>query len=161
MFSIWERIPTSVERVDWSQEAQWIAPQTPTYRFYARHTFNLADSPTASWLRISADNDFTLYVNNRRIARENSVLNNSLGLGARLKIPFQDINDSNRYNTKTSVNYLLASSNDWKLTAYVDLTCYLHSGKNVIALEIQKGKTNPRVVVEGAVYPTNDAIPIS
>lgn len=161
MFSIWERIPTSVEQVDWSQEAQWIAPQTPTYRFYARHTFNLAYSPTASWLRISADNDFTLYVNNRRIARENSVLNNSLGLGARLKIPFQDINDSNRYNTKTSVNYLLASSNDWKLTAYVDLTCYLHSGKNVIALEIQKGKTNPRVVVEGAVYPTNDAIPIS
>ncbi|MHC5821680.1 MAG: glycosyl transferase, partial [Nostoc sp.] len=161
MFSIWERIPTSVERVDWSQEAQWIAPQIPNYRFYARHTFNLPDSATTGWLRISADNDFTLYLNNRRIARENSVLKNSLGLGAGLKIPFQDINDSNRYNTKTSVNYLLASSNDWKLTAYVDLTRYLRPGKNVIALEIQKGKTNPRVVVEGAVYPTHDAIPIS
>ncbi|MEH1935254.1 MAG: glycosyltransferase family 39 protein [Nostoc sp.] len=161
MFSIWEKIPTSVERVDWSKQAQWIAPQIPNYRFYIRNTFNLPDNATAGWLRISADNDFTLYVNNRRIARENSVLNNSLGLGAGLKIPFQDINDSNSYNTKTSVNYLLASSNDWKLTAYVDITRYLRPGKNVIALEIQKGKTNPRVVVEGAVYPTDDAIPIS
>ncbi|MEH2253310.1 glycosyltransferase family 39 protein [Nostoc sp.] len=161
MFSTWERIPTPVKRVDWSQQAQWIAPQTPTYRFYARHTFNLPDNATAGWLRISADNDFTLYVNNRRIARENSVLNNSLGLGAGLKIPFQDINDSNHYNTKTSVNYLLASSNDWKLTAYVDLTRHLRPGKNVVALEIQKGQTNPRVVVEGSVYSINDATFIS
>ncbi|BCL35587.1 ArnT family glycosyltransferase [Nostoc sp. MS1] len=161
MFSIWEVIPTPVERVNWSQQAQWIAPQTPTYRFYLRNTFNLPDNATAAWLRISADNDFTLYVNGRRIAKENSVLNNSLGLGAGLKMPFQNINDSNPYKTKTSVNYLLASSNDWKLTAYVDITRHLRPGKNVIALEIQQGKTNPRVVVEGEVYPTEDATPIS
>lgn len=161
MFSIWEKIPTSVERVDWSQQAQWIAPQTPTYRFYARHTFNLPDNPTAGWLRISADNDFTLYVNGKQVARENNVTNSSRGLGAGLRIPFQNINDSNPYNTKTSPNYLLASSNDWKLTSYIDLTRYLHSGKNVIALEIQKGQTNPRVVVEGFVYPTDDATSIS
>ncbi|WP_375514893.1 glycosyltransferase family 39 protein, partial [uncultured Nostoc sp.] len=161
MFSIWEKIPTSVERVNWSQQAQWIAPQTPGYRFYTRNPFNLPNNAKAGWLRISADNDFTLYVNNRLIARENSVLNNSLGLGAGLRIPFQDINDSNHYNAKTSVNYLLASSNDWKLTAYIDITRHLRPGKNVIALEIQKGQTNPRVVVEGAVYPTDDATPIS
>ncbi|MEH2027565.1 glycosyltransferase family 39 protein [Nostoc sp.] len=161
MFSIWERIPTPVEHVDWSQQAQWIAPQTPTYRFYARHTFNLPDNATAGWLRISADNDFTLYVNGKQIARENNVTNSSRGLGAGLRLPFQDINDSNRYNTRTSLNYLLASSNDWKLTAYVDLTRYLRPGKNVVALEIQKGKTNPRVVVEGSVYPTDDPTPIS
>ncbi|MEH2284806.1 MAG: glycosyltransferase family 39 protein [Nostoc sp.] len=161
MFSIWEKIPTSVERVDWSKQAQWIAPQTPTYRFYTRNTFNLPDNATAGWLRISADNDFTLYVNGKLVARENNVTNSSRGLGAGLRIPFQNINDSNPYNTKTSLNYLLASSNDWKLTSYIDLTRYLHSGKNVIALEIQKGQTNPRVVVEGSVYPTDDTTSIS
>ncbi|WP_256874946.1 glycosyltransferase family 39 protein [Nostoc sp. C052] len=161
MFSIWEKIPTSVERVNWSQQAHWIAPQTPTYRFYTRNTFNLSDNATAAWLRISADNDFTLYVNGREIAKENNVTNSSRGLGAGLRLPLQDINDSNRYDAKTSANYLLASSNDWKLTAYVDLTRHLQPGKNVIALEIQKGKTNPRVVVEGAVYLTDDATPIS
>ncbi|BBD67372.1 hypothetical protein NIES4072_53340 [Nostoc commune NIES-4072] len=161
IFSIWEKIPTSVERVNWSQQAQWIGPQTPNYRFYTRNTFNLPDNAKAGWLRLSADNDFSLYVNNRPIARENSVLNNSLGLGAGLRIPFQGINDSNHYNTKTSVNYLLASSNDWKLTAYIDITRHLRPGKNVIALEIQKGQTTPRVVVEGCVYPTDDATPIS
>ncbi|MBD2512138.1 glycosyltransferase family 39 protein [Nostoc muscorum FACHB-395] len=161
MFSIWEKIPTSVERVNWSQQAQWIAPQTPVYRFYTRNTFNLPNNATAAWLRISADNDFTLYVNGRQVARENNVTNSSRGLGAGLRLPFQNINDSNRYVTKTSLNYLLASSNDWKLTAYVDITRHLRPGKNVIGLEIQKGQTNPRVVVEGAVYPTDDATPIS
>ncbi|WP_375498939.1 glycosyltransferase family 39 protein [uncultured Nostoc sp.] len=161
MFSIWEKIPTSVERVNWSQQTQWIAPQTPTYRFYIRNTFNLPDNAKVGWLRISADNDFTLYVNGRQVARENNVTNSSRGLGAGLRLPFQNINDSNSYVTKTSSNYLLASSNDWKLTAYVDITRHLSPGKNVIGLEIQKGQTNPRVVVEGAVYPTDDATPIS
>ncbi|WP_257235969.1 hypothetical protein [Nostoc sp. 'Peltigera malacea cyanobiont' DB3992] len=161
MFSIWEKIPTSVERVDWSKQAQWIAPQIPNYRFYTRNTFNLPDSATAGWLRISADNQFILYVNGRQVARENSVLSSSLGLGATRPLPFQNVNESISYTLRATPSFTLASSNDWKLTAYVDLTRYLRPGKNVIALEIQKGKTNPRVVVEGAVYPTDDAIPIS
>ncbi len=151
-FSIWEKTPISVERVAWASEAQWIAPQSSTYRFYARHTFYLPDEAEAGWLRISADNDFTLYVNGRRVARENSVLNNSLGLRGGLRTPEENVNDSNNYHAKTSVNYLLASSKDWKLTGYVDLTQHLRPGKNVIALEIQKGKQNPRTVVEGTVY---------
>ncbi len=159
-FSLWEKIPSPVERVIWSQQAQWIAPQTPTYRFYARHTFYLPDRAQAGWVAVSADNDFTLYVNGWRVARENSALNSSLGLNAGVKIPpFQDFNDSNRYRIQAA-NYLLASSQDWKLTTYVDLTSYLRPGKNVIGLEIQKGQTNPRLVVEGAVYPIADGKPI-
>jgi hypothetical protein len=150
-FSIWEKLPVPVQPVAWSSDAQWAAPQTPNYRFYARHTFTLSDNVESSWLRLSADNDFTLYVNGRRIARENSVLNNALGLGAGLRIPFQDVNDSNSYRSKPSVNYLIASSKDWKLTAYVDLAPHLKPGKNVIALEVQKGQENPRFVLEGSV----------
>ncbi|NJR74023.1 MAG: glycosyl transferase, partial [Scytonema sp. CRU_2_7] len=153
-FSICEKIPVSVDRVVWSQQAQWIAPQTPTYRFYARHTFYLPDSAKAGWLRLSADNDFIIYVNGRPVTKENTITNTSRGLGAGLVMPFQNFNDSNRYIAKTAgASFLLASSKDWKLTTYVDLTSYLRLGKNVIGLEIQKGQTNPRVVVEGAVYP--------
>ncbi|MUG94382.1 glycosyl transferase [Scytonema sp. UIC 10036] len=159
-FSIWEKIPSPVERVIWSQQAQWIAPQTPTYRFYARHTFYLSDSAKVAWVAVSADNDFTLYVNGQQVTRENSRFNNSVGLSTELKMPFQAINDSDRYRVSTGLNYLLASSNDWKLTAYVDITSYLRLGKNVIGLEIQKGQTNPRVVVEGVVYPIADNKPI-
>ncbi len=159
-FSIWEKIPTPIERVVWSSQAQWIAPLSPNYRFYARHTFDVPDTVQASWLRLSADNDFTLYVNGQLVARENSALNSSLGLDAGVKVPpLQDFNDSHRYETQTA-NYLLASSKDWKLTTYVDLTSFLHPGKNVIGLEILKGQTNPRVVVEGAVYPVAHADPI-
>ncbi|MBE9037222.1 glycosyltransferase family 39 protein [aff. Roholtiella sp. LEGE 12411] len=151
-FSIWEKIPTPVERVAWSEQAQWIAPQSPTYRFYARQTFYLPDSAKAGWLRLSADNDFILYVNGREVTRENSVLNTSTGLGAKLKLPSQSFNDSNTYNIRTTLNYVLGAYQDWKLTAYIDLTSYMRPGKNVIGLEIQKGQQNPRVVVEGAVY---------
>ncbi|MBN3962486.1 glycosyltransferase family 39 protein [Nostoc sp. NMS8] len=160
-FSIWEKTPIPVERVVWSQQAQWIAPQVPTYRFYARHTFDLPTSVKAGWLRISADNDFTIYVNSRQIARENSVLNSPSGIGAGLRVPFQNINDSSRYGNKGSVCYLLGSSKDWKLTTYVDLTHNLRPGKNVIALEIQKGQTNPRVVIEGVVYPVANTTPVN
>ena len=160
-FSMWEKIPTSVERVVWSPDAQWIASPSPTYRFYARHTFDLPDTVKAGWVRLSADNDFTFYVNGQQVAIENSVLNSSVGLAGGIKIPpLQDFNDSNSYLFQNT-NYLVASSRDWKLTTYVDLTSYLRPGKNVIGLEIQKGQTNPRVVVEGAVYPVADATPIN
>jgi 4-amino-4-deoxy-L-arabinose transferase-like glycosyltransferase len=160
-FSIWEKIPNPLERVIWSQQAQWIAPQTPTYRFYARNTFYLPDDAKAGWLRLSADNDFILYVNGKQVTRENTVSNTSHGLGAGLTMPFQHFNDSNSYAVNNAIgSFLLASSQDWKLTAYVDLISYLHPGKNVIGLEIQKGQTNPRVVVEGAVYPIADVNPI-
>ncbi|WP_208341818.1 glycosyltransferase family 39 protein, partial [Aetokthonos hydrillicola] len=159
-FSICEKIPTSIERVVWSENAQWIAPQSPNYRFYARHTFDIPGDVQAGWLQLSADNDFKLYVNGQLVARENSALNSSLGLAAGIKIPrSQDFNDNHHYHIQTA-NYLLASSKDWKLASYVDLTSFLRPGKNVIGLEILKGKTNPRFVLEGAVYPVANAPPI-
>lgn len=156
-FSFWDKMPTAVERVSWSPEAQWIAPRQPTYRFYARRTFYITDAVQKAWLRLSADHDFILYVNGIAIAREVSTLNNSLGLASRFTDSSQNLNDSSRYRVKTGVNYLLGNTRDWKLTAYIDLTSYLSPGKNTIALEIQKGQENARVVVEGAVYSVPDA----
>ncbi|MGK7878192.1 MAG: glycosyltransferase family 39 protein [Xenococcaceae cyanobacterium] len=153
-FSVWDKMPSPLEPVAWSTEAQWIAPPEPSYRFYARKTFYISDTVQAGWLRLSADNDFVFHINGRQsVVRENGALNSPQGLAYRRKVPFQDANDSIRYNANTGLNYLFASSRDWKLTVYVDLTSYLRPGKNVIALEIQKGQKNARLAVEGVVYP--------
>ena len=159
-FSLWDKPPVPVEQIAWSPTVQWIGVREPSYRLYSRRTFYLPAAPEAAWLRLSADHDFMLYVNGRMVAREVSTLNNSLGLGSRLTTGFQNINDSSRYRVKTGVNYMLGNSRDWKLTAYVDLTAYLSPGKNAIAVEVQKGQQNPRVVVEGSVYPTANSTPI-
>ena len=155
----WDKMPSQVERVAWSPEAQWIAPPQPSYRFYTRRTFYLADTVQAAWLRLSADNDFILYINGRVVARENSILVSSEGLASKLR-PHQGFSNSLSYSIPSFPEYWMANARDWKLTDYVDLTPYLHPGKNTIALEIQKSQENPRVVVEGAIYPVPDAPPI-
>lgn len=160
-FSFWDKMPSTTERIAWSPEAQWIAPPEPAYRFYVRHTFYLADSAQGAWLRLSADNDFVLYVNGRAIAKERNVLYHSLGLASRLSEAFQRSNDSVAYRSRGYDWIQLSNAKDWKLTAYIDLTPHLKPGKNTIAIETQKSRRNPRVVVEGAVYPLADSPPIN
>lgn len=161
-FFIWDKTPSPLLPVIWSPEVQWIAPQEPSYRFYARKTFYIPDTPQAAWIRVSADNDFILHVNSRQsVVRENGDLNSAKGLAHRRRADFQDAgNDSIKYRVNTGLNYLLASPRDWKLTVYVDISAYLVRGKNVISLEIQKGEKNARLAVEGVVYPTGDESPI-
>ncbi len=154
--SIWDQVPTPTCLINWSSEAQWIGSAEPTYRFYARRSFNLGDTEVGGWLRLSADNDFILYVNNLVVAREVSsygqIPRNSLGLGSQLSDPYQNLNDSRPYSLRVRDWVQWSYPKDWKLTNYVDLTPYLHPGKNVIALEVQKSQTNPRTIVEGAIY---------
>lgn len=160
-FSIWDKPPALVKPVMWSSEAQWIAPPEPTYRFYARHTFNISDFVQGGWLRLSADNDFILYVNGEVVAQEVSTLRNSLGLAAQNGDSFQRLNDFLPYPSLRPEWVYLASPNDWKLTSYVDLTHHLKPGKNVIALEVQKARKNPRFLLEGAVYPVKEGSAIN
>lgn len=150
--SLWDKTPIPIERVVWSSEAQWIAPQQPSYRFYARQTFYIGDRVEGGWIRISADNDFILYVNGQSIARETSIINNSLGIASKLSDKSQQINDSLAYRSNNEPQLLLSNTQDWRVAVYVDLTNYLHAGKNVIALEVQKSRENPRVALEGEVY---------
>ncbi len=160
-FSLWDKMPSTLERVAWSPEVQWIGPQEPSYRFYVRRTFYIPDAVQAGWLRLSADNDFILYVNGQRVAQEVNVIKNSLGLATLLSERFQRFNDSRPYRFFGNHEWLHVSNpKDWMLTTYIDLTSYLQPGKNVIAIEFQKSRKNPRVVVEGAVYPVQEAAPI-
>lgn len=159
-FVLWDKPPAPVDRVAWSPETQWIGSQEPSYSFYARRTFDLAENAQAGWLKLSADNDFVLYVNGKDIAKEVSTVNNSLGFASKLSEKFQNVNDSVNYRSNGGAFYALSNTRDWKLTTYIDLTNYVRPGKNTIALAIQKNRQNPRVVVEGAVYPTRGSDPI-
>ena len=154
--SIWDRVPSAVNRVDWSAEAQWITAQETTYRFFATRRFNLSDPPRSAWLRVSADNDFVLYVNGRVVGQELSyeskIPRNSLGLTTKSGDPFQNFNDSAAYDIYANDWIQIPYPRDWKLTSYVDISSYLQTGKNVIGLEVQNSTKNPRVVVEGTVY---------
>lgn len=171
-FSLWGAPSARVERVAWSPTVQWIGPQTPSYRFYARRTIDLPTQPQVAWMRWSADNDFILYVNGQVVSRELSVLYNSIGLGARLTDSFQVWNirrvleSSQYFNDRLPYRWLLpeflnlSNAKDWKITPYVDLTPFLKPGKNVIALQVQKGRKDPRLAVEGSILTTPEATPI-
>lgn len=157
-FSTFDKTPSRLKPVAWSDTAQWIAPQEPCYRFYTRRTFDIADTARGGWLQLSADNDFILYVNGQRAADELSLLNNSLGLANALSDAAQRINDALSYRTRSGSEVLMANNRDWKQSVYVDLTRFLRPGKNVIALEIQKNQQTSRMVAQGAVYPVETSL---
>jgi Dolichyl-phosphate-mannose-protein mannosyltransferase len=160
-FALLDKHPAEVQRVQWAPNSSWLAPPQPAYRFYVRKTLLLNGPVKAAWLQLSADNDFRLYVNGKSVAREVSNLNNSLGLAARLSTPNQYFNDIQPYRVNVGVNYHLANNNDWRLAPFIDLTNMLRPGKNVIALEIQKGQKIPRFAMQGAIYPVSkEAAPI-
>jgi hypothetical protein len=161
-FVLFDKHPAEVHRVQWAQSSFWLEPPKPAYRFYVRKTLLLTGRVQAAWLQVSADNDFRLYVNGKSVAREISTLNNSLGLAARLSVPNQYFNDIQPYQVNVGVNYHLASNNDWRLAPVIDLSNLLRPGKNVIALEIQKGQKIPRFAMQGAIYPASgEAMPIA
>ncbi|WP_019502918.1 ArnT family glycosyltransferase [Pseudanabaena sp. PCC 6802] len=160
-FYTWHKLPSPIERVSWSPEVQWIEPQESSFRMYARSTFYLNGDARVAWLKLSADNDFILYVNGETVDLELSVLGFPLSLGTKSSQLWQNLNDSVSYVDLGVGNHMLANAKDWQLTTYVDLTNYLRPGKNVIALELQKGRPSPRLALEGAVYSVANVSPIA
>ncbi|MBE9065502.1 glycosyltransferase family 39 protein [Leptolyngbya cf. ectocarpi LEGE 11479] len=160
-FAIWQPATVPLAPVHWSPQVQWITSAQPSYRFYTRHTFYGPETVQAAWVRISADNDFVFNINGRQsVIRENGALNSPKGLTYRRKVPLQDFSDTLPYAAETGLNYALASSPDWKISVYLDLTNYVRPGKNVIAIEVMKGDPNPRIAIEGQVLPETDVTPI-
>jgi hypothetical protein len=161
-YSLWDKPYAPIGRINWSPEVQWISPQQESYNLYARRTFYLPDAPQVGWLRLSADDNFFLFVNGQRVAYEYSVTtNHPLSFNSRLSEKFQRFNDITPYVAANRSYIFIAPPRGWKLTTYVDITSYLRAGKNVIGLEIRKGQKNPRAVVEGYVYSTPQSTPIS
>ncbi|MEM9163854.1 MAG: hypothetical protein AAGC54_12400, partial [Cyanobacteria bacterium P01_F01_bin.4] len=160
-FALWQPMTVALEPVQWSPGVEWIAPAQPSYRFYARHTFYSPETVQAAWVRISADSDFVFNINGRQsVIRENGALNSPKGLTYRRKVPWQNFSDTLPYAARTGLNYVMANSPDWKISVYLDLTNYVRSGENVIAIEVTKGEPNARLVLEGEVEPASEFDPI-
>ena len=155
-------LPVSIppKPIQWQPTTKWIMPSTPRHRFYLRRTVELADYAQSGWLRMSANNDFVLYVNGRAIAEEYSyfgrIPRNSIGLGRNSSELTQTFSDSGPYDLRTGDVIQVSCSRDWKLTGYFDLTRYLQPGKNVIAVELQASHLHPQLLAEGAIYPVLD-----
>ena len=161
-FSLWDKVPTPVTQVSWSPNAKWIESPQPSYRLYARHTVNLTSDVQAAWLRLSADNSFILYVNGKQVGRQFPPTNtsSSISFASFNTLPNQNINDSSPYKFLPD-NLFIGYPHSWKQTFYIDLSKFLQVGKNVIALEVQKPQNSVRAVVEGYVYTTKGAKPLS
>jgi hypothetical protein len=158
-YSLWGKTPPILQSVNWSSDTQWITSSLPSYSFYARRIFYLEDRVDGAWLRLSADNDFQIYVNGKSVAKEYSYLLKEVKLH---KLGGSEQNPSNSlaYFSRSTIT-ALANPRDWKLTSYIDLTHYLNPGKNVIAISIQKSQPNPRFALEGIIYPVQEGQPIS
>ncbi|MBP0038173.1 MAG: glycosyltransferase family 39 protein [Roseofilum sp. SBFL] len=155
-FSIWDQPPMLPTPVNWSAQVTWIGLPNPSYRLYTRQTLNLPDRVKRGWLRLSADNDFRLYVNGKVLTQEVSILRNTLGLGGLVQDWPQKLNDFRPFPSLRPEWVYLRAPKDWKMTFYVDLTHYLQPGKNAIAVEVQSSQQHPRLLLEGKIYPVGD-----
>jgi hypothetical protein len=150
-FYQWDKSPIPLEKVQWSTNVHWIAPVESSYRFYARKTFEITELPQTAWLRLSADNDFILYINGQSVVKELSIINNSLGLSRRLTDRQQQLNSTAPYRSLDAPEIFIENAKDWKIAYYTDLTRFLKLGKNAITLEIQHSTLQPRFALEGKV----------
>lgn len=156
-FAIWDSPLQPLERVEWSEQTQWIASQEKGYRFYARKTFYIPTSFQAAWLRLSADNDFTLYVNGKVIAFDTGSPNVSIAFGSIKSDHLQKINNSEVYAANIEPGLFYAQEKDWKVTTYIELSPFLNAGKNVIAISLQDNEKSPRLALEGNIDTTESS----
>ena len=151
-YVVWRGPTGDVVPVTWKADTQWIGPKEPAYQAYFRHTFYVDALPTAAWLRLSADCSFDLYVNGRLVSRENTPTNNAKGLGDGLKSQlYQPLNDTRVYRSPIESTLAITNVPDWKLCVYEDISKYLITGRNVIAIAVGNTVKSPRVAVEGNV----------
>ncbi len=154
-YIVWRGSTGDVAPVTWKPGVYWIGPAEHAYQAYFRHTFYVDATPSSAWLRLSADNDFDLYVNGRIVSREGTPTNNAKGLGAGLKSQIsQPLNDSRVYRAPIESSLAITSVQDWKLSIYEDIGKYLTAGRNVIAIAARSTVTRPRIAVEGSVHIT-------
>jgi 4-amino-4-deoxy-L-arabinose transferase-like glycosyltransferase len=151
-YSLVDKLPPQVQKVVWNPRVHWIASPQPAYRFYARHVFELGSEPLGAWLRISADNQYKLFINGQLVDFQVKTSNSSPYRLSGRNLGEQNFNDSLSYGAKVIATYQLDHNQEWQLPGYIDITRYLKLGRNVLAVEVQKGRKAARLAVEGGVY---------
>jgi hypothetical protein len=161
-YALWKGNGNDARPVTWARSVRWAAPLQPCYQAYFRYTFYIESPPESAWLKLSADNNYALYINGRLVSRESNSVNHAkglaIGVNSQLK---QGINDSRAYRGPVEPMLALWSLPDWKVCVYEDIGKYLTSGRNVIAVVVANSLSKPRLAVDGSIHLTPErSIPI-
>ncbi|MEM6597734.1 MAG: glycosyltransferase family 39 protein [Cyanobacteria bacterium P01_C01_bin.69] len=154
-----DKQPLTVSTINWASDVQWMSDRSATYNFYARSKVVLPGPAQGAWLRISAENDFSLYINGKPVATENFARAFKVSKETYIGNSNQSLDDDSAY-LALNPPVFLAHSDDWKITFYSDITPYLVPGENTIAISAHSSQQDVRVAIEGNIYPTRDGPPL-
>ena len=133
-------------------KASWIRnPGGNVTRSYFRKTFYLDSQPANSWLCLSADNDYEVYVNGKEIGYDHHSDRNTFPFQAGQSETAQRVADEPEFHNQNYPEVEWDATPDWKLGTFYNLNAALVPGKNVIAIWSESERDQARIVVEGSI----------
>jgi len=133
--------------LDW--KGLWIKyPYTDEYKSFFRKTFFVARRIKNAYLRISADNDYTVFLNNQVLGRDLNLGSNTASFQGGLTEEGQKVGSGSSFPVKNPPEAQWTSSPDWRVACFYDITPYIKSGKNVLAVAVQTDRKPARLLLE-------------
>jgi hypothetical protein len=135
---------------DW--RSQWIrysGPDVP--RSYFRKEFYLRDNVAHAWIQISADNDYVLYLNGKKVGWEENLLSNTSPCQEAQSEKGQKIGRQIPFPIRNPPEAQWRSPRDWTIATFYDITSLLNVGKNVLGVAVQTDRSSARFTLDGEV----------
>ena len=141
---------TPLYRIPW--RAEWIRyPGGNVARTYFRKVFSVPESVSNAWIRISADNDYTLFVNGSEIGWEKNLSSNTSSFQSHQSQADQKIGNEPEFPTKNPPEAQWTCDPDWSVATFYDIAPLLQQGQNVFAVAVQSDREFPRLLLEGEI----------
>jgi hypothetical protein len=135
---------------DWGgQWIRWQGPDVP--RSYFRKEFDLPDNVAHAWVQISADNDYILYLNGKRVGWEENLLSNTSPFQEAQSEVGQKVGRQIPFPIRNPPEAQWRSSRDWTIATFYDITSLLKVGKNVLGVAVQTDRSSARFTLDGEV----------
>ena len=135
-----------------------IEPEEFGKQAYFRSTFNVPFNPTWAWIAVAAE-DYQIFVNGTLIARNQYTEDNAFALLHRIKDLAQSLTPfAPAIAYKPEMRR--ASDEEWRFPIHVQITPYLHPGRNVIALLVES-PDKARFAVRGEIFGDGRRLEIS
>ena len=131
---------------------QWIRWQGPNVpRSYFRKEFFLPDNVAHAWVQISADNDYILYLNGKRVGWEENLLANTSPCQEAQSEVGQKIGRQIPFPIRNPPEAQWRSPRDWTIATFYDITSLLKVGRNVLGVAVQTDRSAARFTLDGEV----------
>ncbi|MFH0793046.1 MAG: glycosyltransferase family 39 protein [bacterium] len=141
---------TPLYPISWS--AQWLRyPDMNVPKSFFRNDFFLRGSVASAWLKISADNDYQLYLNEQILGQEVSSASNTTAFQEFQSEIGQAIGNVIPFSVKNPPEAQWTAAKDWTVATFFDVGPYLKNGKNVIGVAIQTDRPSARFILEGEI----------